>query len=209
MALPGQQNEIVGTSGNDKLKGTPLDDTIYGKAGNDKINGKKGDDFLLGGTGDDRLKGQKGEDWLLGDNGSDRYKGGQGADQFRVDGSLAQNGDAEYISDLNFSQGDKLVLFGFKPGTFDDKDGIFETGVGNDLDITPPFPTDPAGYGGGAVIDSVADLVELVDFSSGVVARSGTGNTLILDITNGGVTESIYLKHLLNDYKAAGGDLLL
>jgi hypothetical protein len=205
--LPGSQNNIVGTPGNDKLKGGALDDSILARGGDDRINSKKGDDYIEAGAGNDVAKGGKGNDWLVAGAGDDKLKGMNGADQFRISGRDGAGDD--FISDLRFEQGDKLVLYGFVPGTFDDKDGIIETGVGNDLDITSEFPTNPLNYGEGAVIDSLADIVELVEFSDGVTARQGQGNTLILEIDDGTGVQTIYLKHLFNDYAAAGGDYLM
>ena len=203
--LPGSQNTIAGTQGPDKLKGGKLDDSIFGKGGDDRIMGKKGNDYVEAGAGNDTVKGGKGDDWLVAGAGNDKLKGGQGADQFRISGSDGIGSD--FISDLNFGQGDKLVLYGFQGGTFDDKDGMAESGVGNDLDITSG--NSGLSYGEGAVIDSLADIVELVEFSDGVVARKGTGNTLILEIDDGTGVQTIYLKHLFNDYAAAGGDYLM
>lgn len=200
--LPGQDNSVVGTAGNDNVKGSRGDDSVRGLGGNDKVKGKQGDDFVQGDAGDDRVRGNQGDDWLLGGEGDDVYRGGKGADQFRIDGRTTSSPDRDLIQDLNFAQGDELVLFGFAPGTFDDKDGVLETGIGNDLDITGSG----ASYGEGAVINSIEDLVELVDFSSGVVARHGNGNNLILEMDNGQI---VVLKGLYHDYLAAGGDVVI
>ena len=200
--LPGQDRTILGTAGKDNVKGGKTNDTVRGLGGDDKVNGKKGDDFVLGDTGNDRVKGGQGDDWLLGGEGDDVLRGGKGADQFRIDGRTTSEPDRDIIRDLDFCEGDVLVLFGFAPGTFDDKDGLLETGVGNDLDITGSGGF----YGEGARIDSIADLVELVEFSSGVVARQGNGNSLVLEIDGG---QTIVLKGLYHDYIAAGGDVII
>lgn len=65
------ENEYV--SGNDKLKGTAVDetinglsgdDTLYGMGGNDVLNGGKGNDLLVGGSGGDELNGGDGNDTI-------------------------------------------------------------------------------------------------------------------------------------------------
>jgi RTX calcium-binding nonapeptide repeat (4 copies) len=55
---------IVGTPGNDTLRGGAHADTIYGKAGNDRLFGGAGNDNLVGGLGNDRLVGGVGADVL-------------------------------------------------------------------------------------------------------------------------------------------------
>jgi Ca2+-binding RTX toxin-like protein len=82
-------NVITGTSGNDALTGTALDDVIYGLDGNDNIQGGAGNDLLVGGTGFNNLDGGDGDDVLdnhggigipilIGGNGSDTYLFGHG-----------------------------------------------------------------------------------------------------------------------------------
>ncbi len=77
-----QFKDIVGTTGNDTLKGSDRtwlrDDVIYGGAGNDKINGGAGNDILYGGDGNDTLDGHTGDDRLYGGYGSDKYVYGSG-----------------------------------------------------------------------------------------------------------------------------------
>jgi Ca2+-binding RTX toxin-like protein len=72
---------IIGTAGNEKLKGTNGKDVIAGLAGNDKLKGLKGNDVLCGGPGKDKLSGGPGKDRLLGDAGRDKLKGGPGNDR--------------------------------------------------------------------------------------------------------------------------------
>lgn len=79
-----------GTSGNDTLYGTGLDDTLIGAAGDDMLYGYYGNDLLLGGqdhdqlyggNGDDSLYGEEGHDQLYGEAGDDSLYGGEGHDQ--------------------------------------------------------------------------------------------------------------------------------
>ena len=62
---------LVGTSANDVILGTPLDDRIIG------LNG---DDTICGGHGDDKLRGNNGDDTMVGGDDSDNFKGGGGID---------------------------------------------------------------------------------------------------------------------------------
>jgi Tol biopolymer transport system component len=47
---------IVGTSGNDILRGTPLRDLVDGRGGNDTVVGGGGNDRLAGGSGNDTIR---------------------------------------------------------------------------------------------------------------------------------------------------------
>jgi Tol biopolymer transport system component len=74
----GHDVTIAGTTGNDKIVGTPGDDVIHGYRGNDKINGKGGDDILCGGRGKDKILGKAQDDILIGGKGADYLNGGTG-----------------------------------------------------------------------------------------------------------------------------------
>ncbi|MCZ2839987.1 ExeM/NucH family extracellular endonuclease [Modestobacter sp. VKM Ac-2985] len=85
----GLEPTLVGTEGDDVLRGgngvdvimgLGGDDTITGGNGADVICGGDGDDVLRGGNGDDVLLGGAGDDELRGDNGSDTLIGGPGTD---------------------------------------------------------------------------------------------------------------------------------
>jgi Ca2+-binding RTX toxin-like protein len=85
---------IFGTSGNDNLTGTDLDDLIIGFAGYDTLSGGDGNDqifgdstadSLLGGNGNDFLYGGEDSDFLDGQRGIDTLIGGTGNDSYRVD----------------------------------------------------------------------------------------------------------------------------
>ena len=55
---------IIGSNGDDTLKGTNGDDVLIGLGGNDTVRGKGGDDLLLGGKGNDKLDGGSGAELL-------------------------------------------------------------------------------------------------------------------------------------------------
>ncbi|MCB0096116.1 MAG: hypothetical protein KDE46_10370, partial [Caldilineaceae bacterium] len=71
---------ILGLAGNDKIKGGSKDDILCGNAGNDELDGGSGADQLYGGDGDDTLKGGSFDDQLDGGSGNDQLDGGSGND---------------------------------------------------------------------------------------------------------------------------------
>ena len=93
----GRRAEIVGTDGNDVLRGTPERDVIWGGGGDDTILGSLGNDLLCGGPGADLIHGGRGNDVadggagdgdrVIGDLGDDKLMGGSG-DHDEVAGSL-------------------------------------------------------------------------------------------------------------------------
>ena len=77
---------IMGLGGDDVLRGVNDDDVICGGAGNDVLEGGNGKDVLLGGFGDDFLVGGNGGDVMRGGPGVDRLDGGLGHDDEVQDG---------------------------------------------------------------------------------------------------------------------------
>jgi hypothetical protein len=76
----GAAGDIVGTSGDDRLRGTSGPDRIEGRGGNDVLEGRAGGDRLRGNAGRDRLLAGSGTDLLDGGGGRDRLLGGAGLD---------------------------------------------------------------------------------------------------------------------------------
>jgi Ca2+-binding RTX toxin-like protein len=76
----GRLPTIVGTSGNDVLRGGNGPDVIMGLGGDDVISGGNGNDVICGGRGADLLDGDNGDDQMLGGFGDDRLRGGNGND---------------------------------------------------------------------------------------------------------------------------------
>ncbi len=73
---PTQQNDLIlGTTGDDIMRGKKGDDCIVGGGGNDTLRGNNGNDVLIGGDGDDRL---------IGGNNNDICYGGSGANTFKT-----------------------------------------------------------------------------------------------------------------------------
>jgi Ca2+-binding RTX toxin-like protein len=76
----GRPATVIGTAGNDVLRGTPGDDVIAGLEGNDVINGLGGNDLICGGDGNDVLTSGAGNDRLDGGAGNDVLNAGTGSD---------------------------------------------------------------------------------------------------------------------------------
>ena len=72
---------INGTSGADRLIGTPFDDVINCRGGKDVVRGGGGNDVIKCGSGNDRVEGGAGKDRIVGDAGNDRLSGGSGNDR--------------------------------------------------------------------------------------------------------------------------------
>jgi Ca2+-binding RTX toxin-like protein len=67
---------VTALSGDDRISGTPFNDTLDGGAGHDQLFGGAGADHLIGGAG---------TDWLMGGDGNDEISGGAGTDGLRGD----------------------------------------------------------------------------------------------------------------------------
>ena len=122
-AQPTGKMDIVGTPGDDFLKGTNEGDNIFGQEGRDNLFGAAGDDCLFGGAGNDVMIGGNGNDILSGTDGTlqgtgekDVFVGGKGSDTFVLGDAehafyAAQGfGDSAWIVDFNPSE-DKVQLW--------------------------------------------------------------------------------------------------
>jgi len=101
----------TGGTGNDRLTGNALNNTLNGGSGNDQLQGLGGDDSLWGGAGNDILDGGTGNDTLWGGLGDDVLTGGVGNDKYLFQSSsvFATSLGIDYIS--NFEAGlDQIVL---------------------------------------------------------------------------------------------------
>lgn len=111
---------LIGSYGNDVLRGTSAAETIDGVDGNDTIEGRDGNDILSGGLGIDTLLGGGGSDQLKGDAGNDTLDGGIGED--RLEGGT----------------GDDIIRGGAGSDSF-----VFLRGDGNDtIDQSGSLTTD-------------------------------------------------------------------
>lgn len=180
--------QVNGTAGNDTLLGgSAASDSISGFDGNDWLDGRQGADMLVGGAGLDTLVGGAGNDTLV---------GGANGDQFRFDARAIIAGETDTIVDLAFAEGDTIVFVAFASGTLKGAAG------GNPLNIISG--------GAGAIIDSMADLVELSLESPAVWAQSGAApDLLVLTVRDGdGDTLNLQIHNALPAFMAGGGLLL-
>jgi Ca2+-binding RTX toxin-like protein len=110
----GKEATIVGTEGDDVLRGTLEPDVIWGGGGDDLIYGARGNDVICGGPGSDVIRGGRGNDDIdggagardrvTGDLGDDKVVGGPG-DYDEVAGDLG-------IDIVNGGPGDHDVVHG-------------------------------------------------------------------------------------------------
>jgi hypothetical protein len=85
----GGSDVILGRGGNDCVLAGPGADAVLGGGGNDRIDLGSGGDSAVGGPGNDRIWGRGGNDTLDGNGGNDRLVGGPGRD--RCDGGPGTN----------------------------------------------------------------------------------------------------------------------
>ena len=79
----GGDDEIDGRGGDDIIRAGSGNDTIYAQTGNDIIYGGRGHDAILGHRGNDIIYGGLGDDEIWGGGGDDTIWGGFGADEIR------------------------------------------------------------------------------------------------------------------------------
>lgn len=131
----------VGGSGNDKLQGRALGNTMDGSGGADTLVGADGNDNLLGGAGNDWAYGGDGNDTLIGGDGADSLYGGNGTDivayvwllgevvtltstgaanlgLWDVTGPAQATGDfLASVAGFAFGAGNDLIMLNHAPGT--------------------------------------------------------------------------------------------
>ncbi len=78
---------IIGSAGDDWLRGDANDNALTGGTGDDTLIGGGGNDALTGGEGEDTLNGGEGDDTLNGGAGADTITGGPGGDTISYAGS--------------------------------------------------------------------------------------------------------------------------
>jgi Ca2+-binding RTX toxin-like protein len=168
---PSPTDYVRGTTGNDDRSATAGGAVVSTGAGNDILRGRAGDDVLIGGAGDDQLY------------------GGGGADEFRFDGNTIEGAsDTDRIYDLNFGDGDQIVLLNYGAGLFADDAGI-------------------NAYAGGAsaTITSFEGLVNAAEAGSISVVGYSATNLLFVTIDGPNGTQILRINNAYNAFVAAGG----
>ena len=140
-------------------------------AGAGTIEGTEGADSLWASSHGSFLEGLGGNDTLSGRAGTDILTGGAGADRFVYDmRSSSPQGD-DLILDLDFDEGDSIYVLTSTAGLFTDA-----TDPGNALRVL--------GDGSSAIIDSLADLQEIVRSGAMSLVDNGMGGS-ILSLSDG------------------------
>ncbi|MDD1421928.1 hypothetical protein MEO40_22995, partial [Dolichospermum sp. ST_sed1] len=101
----------TGGTGNDRITGNILNNTLNGGDGNDQLQGLEGNDSLWGGAGNDILSGGSGDDSLWGGASNDILMGGVGNDKYLFQSSsvFATSLGIDYISEFEAGL-DQIVL---------------------------------------------------------------------------------------------------
>ena len=135
-----------GTSGNDTIDGSVLDDVIVGFAGDDSLTGRAGEDLIIGGEGNDSMTGGAGADTFMfgaghgNDTITDFEDGTDVIDLSALDGitqfddlTIADDGNGNVV--ITTSTGDTITLTGVSSEDLDADDFVFST-TGDDTDNT-------------------------------------------------------------------------
>lgn len=162
LAAPAAALTIVGTAGNDLLRGTPHSDTISAKDGSDLVYSRGGRDEVTGDAGDDWLFLGPGRDQGLGSSGADQLYGGRGGD--------ALGGGAD-TDQLYGGPGDDSLWGANDPHSSVHHD-LLVGGAGDDS-LTDP-ERGPATYRGGSGRDRIGSLLGGRDR-----VWTGTGNDIV------------------------------
>jgi Ca2+-binding RTX toxin-like protein len=109
----GPECTIIGTTGDDRLRGTPRDDVICALAGDDGVKGWGGNDTLILGPGNDFAKGGragKDDDVIRGGAGDDFLGGGPGNDRVYGQGGSEAMLDWHGVDLLSGGAGDDWCM---------------------------------------------------------------------------------------------------
>ncbi|NHZ92960.1 type I secretion C-terminal target domain-containing protein [Massilia sp. CCM 8733] len=190
LAAPG--DNLQGSSGDDILYGSQLNDTISGNGGSDRMWGYAGDDYitsndpddvsagydvLYGFDGNDTLLGGRGSDELNGHLGNDFADGGAGNDQLKGElGNDTLHGGAGHDT-LNDYEGRDLLTGGAGVDLLYSERGgsaVLDGGDGNDALLGDGQDT----FSGGAGNDRITLRTRANEALATTVADGGDGNDL-------------------------------
>jgi Ca2+-binding RTX toxin-like protein len=104
----GKSATIVGTNGNDVLRGTNRADVIVARGGSDTVRAKEGNDRVCAGAGHDLVRGAAGRDKIKGGDGLDLLWGSSGKD--RIIGGFFRSMDQGELDWLDGGGGDDTLL---------------------------------------------------------------------------------------------------
>ncbi len=214
----GKYVTIIGTEGNDTLKGKTkdpidgiggtdnVDDVISGLGGDDNLTGLGGNDIICGGDGDDKIIGNAGNDLLYGGQGADQIDGSEGHDRIYggpaddlILGGIGQDilfgeGSNDIIiagNGLNSADFD-MVFGGYGDDKLNGDDGVDWIDGGPGQDILEGNGHDDSMWGGDG-----EDIL-----------RGGPGNDTLEGDAAGGTVDLSFL-HRDELYGDAGNDFLL
>lgn len=193
-------DQIVGSSIGNRLRGGDGDDTLDGRDGGDILFGGGGDDQIFGGGGDDRveggdgadiIEGNEGNDFIIGGDGNDRIYGGLG-DDYLVGGAGADvirgGGGNDTVSYISSGAGVNVDMRGFRASGGDaEGDSVADVAnlIGSDYDdiITASH------YDGGIIIGGLgADRITAHATASIILTYASYQTStvdLTLDLANG------------------------
>lgn len=132
--------QMYGTSFDDSLSGSWLNDNIYGLEGNDTIGAGKGDDIVYGAEGNDIIRAGEGNDTLYGgedndtleaNNGNNTLIGGRGNDIIK-----SGSGNDSFI--YNLGDGNDTIKYASQNDVLKFTNGILSTDIklsANNVDL--------------------------------------------------------------------------
>lgn len=134
----GRKPTIVGTNGDDRIRGTSGSDVIITGPGNDVVRGRRGHDRICTGDLDDRIFGGRGNDRILGGGGLEVIHGGPGHDRiFTHANRIPERGYHEYAYG---EKGNDVIVGGENPDRLSGGPGSdVVRGGGNDDDLTEEY----------------------------------------------------------------------
>ncbi|SLN32397.1 Hemolysin, chromosomal [Roseivivax jejudonensis] len=178
-------DELQGSSRNNRIEGSEGEDTLDGLGGNDGILGGPGDDVLSGGDGDDDLSSGAGNDTATGGAGDDSIGGGFGADS------------------LSGNAGDDMIGGGLGDDTIDGGDGDDRMGGGDGDDKITGGPGDDTiggSFGNDTIHGNGGD--DSLGGGSGMDRLAGGDGD---DSLGGGFGNDVVVGNAGDDFLAGGG----